>query len=113
MKIRSISHYVSQSLYGLSIMLTAVRWRAEAILIDSGATHWALLALLKLARMRIVGVLHETSRPSGYKPTRRLRRIFSRVGRMVLAAAQSTLRESELNHRLLDREACRPLTVKN
>jgi len=71
-----IRYHISQALYGISIMLTAVRWRADAVIVDSGTTHWALLGALKMVKIRVVGSLHNVPWPSGYKPRGRLRRIL-------------------------------------
>jgi len=69
-------YHISQALYGVSIMLTAVRWGADAVIVDSGTTHWALLGALKMAKIRVVGSLHNVPWPSGYKPRGRLKRIL-------------------------------------
>jgi len=71
-----IRYHIAQALYGISIMLTAVRWGADAVIVDSGTTHWALLGALKMAKIRVVGSLHNVPWPSGYKPSGRLKRIL-------------------------------------
>lgn len=63
-----IRYHLSQALYAASIMLTALRWRADALVVDSGTTHWALLGPLKLAGVRIVGSLHNVPWPNGCRP---------------------------------------------
>ena len=70
-----IRFHLSQALYGISIVLTALRWRADVVIADSGTTHWALLAPLKVLGIQVVGVLHNVSWPNGYKPTGRFKRI--------------------------------------
>ncbi len=71
-----VRYHISQALYAISIMLTALRWRADVVIIDSGTTHWALLAPLKLLRKNVVGVLHNVPWPSGYKPTQQFKQIL-------------------------------------
>ncbi len=69
-----IRYHLSQVLYGLSIISTAIAWRADAVLVDTGTTHWALFGLLKLARINVIGCLHNTIWPAGHKPTGRFKR---------------------------------------
>lgn len=71
-----IRYHLSQTLYALSIMLTALRWRADALIVDSGTTHWFLLGPLKLAGVRIVGSLHNVPWPNGYRPKGPLKRLL-------------------------------------
>jgi glycosyltransferase involved in cell wall biosynthesis len=71
-----IQYHVSQALYAVSIMLAALRWRADVVLVDSGTTHWVLLTPLKLAGKRVVGVLHNVPWPAGHKPTGMVKRII-------------------------------------
>jgi glycogen synthase len=73
---RGIWYHISQILYGLSIVSTAIRWRANFVLVDSGTTHWATLGALKLANVRVVGVLHNALWPAGHKPRRLTRRLI-------------------------------------
>jgi glycogen synthase len=67
-------YHLSQALYAISIMLSAIRWRADAVIVDSGTTHWALLAPLKLAGIKVIASLHNVPWPSGYKPTTLVKR---------------------------------------
>ena len=71
-----IQYHLSQALYAISIVATAVRWRADTAFVDSGTTHWLLLAPLKLAGIRIIGVLHNVPWPAGFKPTGLTQRLF-------------------------------------
>jgi glycogen(starch) synthase len=75
---RGIRYHASQSLYGLSIIFTAIRWRAHYVFVDSGTTHWAILALLRLANIRVGAVLHNVSWPAGHKPRKFARRVILR-----------------------------------
>jgi glycosyltransferase involved in cell wall biosynthesis len=60
--------HASQARYALSLVGTALRWRADVVIVDSGTTHWALLALLKPFRVRVIGCLHNVIWPVGYPP---------------------------------------------
>ncbi len=42
-----LRYHYSQIRHGLSLLRTARRWRADAIIADSGVTHWPLLVLFK------------------------------------------------------------------
>ena len=96
---RGIRYHISEALYAASIMWTALRWRADVLIVDSGTTHWALMAPLKLTGVRIVGMLHNVPWPSGYRPKRRLSRIlFATEGwfwRRVVSALISVSPECE------------------
>lgn len=72
-------YHLAQARYGLSLIASIVKWRADVAIVDSGTTHWACLAVLKLFGVRVIGSLHNAPWPNGYKP-REL------VKRMVLAA---------------------------
>jgi glycosyltransferase involved in cell wall biosynthesis len=74
-----VRYHVSQALHGLSLMASAMRWRADTVIVDSGSTHWILLALLKPFGIRVVGNLHNTLWPSGYPPTGLVHRIVLRT----------------------------------
>jgi glycogen synthase len=65
---QGLRYHVSQLLYGLSIMMTAIRWRAHVVFVDSGTTYWAVLAALRLANIRVGAVLHNVPWPAGHKP---------------------------------------------
>jgi glycosyltransferase involved in cell wall biosynthesis len=62
--------------HGLSIVRSALAWRADAAVVDSGTTHWALLGLLRLASIPVLGVLHNTPWPAGFPPQRARRRLI-------------------------------------
>lgn len=71
-----LRYHLAELRYGLFIVRTALRWRANIVLVDSGTTHWALLALLALARIPVIGVLHNTPWPAGHRPRRLVRRLI-------------------------------------
>lgn len=69
-----IRHHLSQLRYAGSLMATALRWRADVVIVSSGTTHWAFLSPLKLCGISIVGALHNSPWPKGHKPSRWTRR---------------------------------------
>jgi glycosyltransferase involved in cell wall biosynthesis len=64
-----LSYHLNQLLSGLSLIWSALRFGAHIVVADSGATHWFMLSLLKLARVRVVACLHNTLWPNGFFPT--------------------------------------------
>ena len=68
-------YHLSQIHYGLSIVRSAIRWRADAAIVDNGTTHWALLCVLRFAGIVVIGNLHNTVWPAGFKPRTPMRRI--------------------------------------
>jgi glycosyltransferase involved in cell wall biosynthesis len=70
-----IAYLASQILYGLSIVRTAIGWRANYVLVDSGTTYWAILAILRLFNIPVGAVLHNVPWPQGRKPRGLGRRI--------------------------------------
>jgi glycogen synthase len=74
-----IRHHLAQALYALSLLLTAVRFRANAAVLDSGTSHYFMLGLFKLAGIKIVIILHNTLWPTGFPPTRPVPRIIAKL----------------------------------
>ena len=69
-----LSYHLIQILSGLSLIGSALRFGVHVVVVDSGATHWFMLSLLKLARVRVVASIHNTFWPNGFLPTSGLRR---------------------------------------
>jgi len=67
--------HLNQIWYGLSIIVSALRFRASVLIVDSGTTHWFVLSLLALTRVRVVAGLHNVYWPSGYPPSGGVKRI--------------------------------------
>ncbi len=71
-----LGYHLAQLRYALSIIASAIRWRADAVIVDSGTTHWALLAPLKPLGVKVVGSLHNVSWPKGYRPSKPFKRFL-------------------------------------
>jgi glycosyltransferase involved in cell wall biosynthesis len=71
-----LKYHLSQALYGLSLIRTALRWRADVVVADSGTTHWVILGLLKPFGIRVVGNLHNVPWPSGFPPNKWVQRLI-------------------------------------
>jgi len=79
---RGLAYHAAEVRYGLSLVRSALAWRADALLVDSGTTHWWLLALLRPAGLPIVPVLHNSLWPEGYPPRRLARRLLLALDRL-------------------------------
>jgi glycosyltransferase involved in cell wall biosynthesis len=71
---QGLSYHLNQILSGLSLISSALRFGAHIVVVDSGATHWFMLSLLKLARVRVIASIHNTFWPNGFLPSSGLRR---------------------------------------
>ena len=60
--------HLNQIWYGLSIIASALRFRADVLVVDSGTTHWFVLSLLRLTRIRVVASLHNSYWACGFVP---------------------------------------------
>jgi glycogen(starch) synthase len=67
---RGALYHVSEILYGLGLLATAVRFRADVALMESGSTHAFVTSLFRLMGIRVIPVLHNTLWPHGFPPTR-------------------------------------------
>lgn len=72
---RGLRYHIKEFLYGLGLWATAVRYRTDVAVIDSGATYYFLAVLYRLMGIRIIGVLHNTLWPHGFPPTSLARRM--------------------------------------
>lgn len=74
-----VLYHLSELLYGLSLLVTAVRFKANVAVISSGTTHYFVLSLFRLFGIRVVTVLHNTLWPKGHPPTRLSQRIIAKL----------------------------------
>jgi glycosyltransferase involved in cell wall biosynthesis len=72
-----IFYHLSEICYGIGLLKTALRHRAEAAVLCSGTTHYFVMALFRLAGMQVIPVMHNTLWPSGSPPTRAMRFIMA------------------------------------
>ena len=73
------AYHLAQILYGLSLLRTAIGFRATVAVLNSGSSHYFVLGLFRLAGIKIVTVLHNTLWPSGFPPTRLVPRIIAKL----------------------------------
>jgi len=67
-------YHLSEILYGITLLATARRFRADLAVISSGTTHYFMLSLFRLCRIPVITVLHNTIWPKGHPPVRLVQR---------------------------------------
>lgn len=72
-------YHIAQAYYALSLLFTAVRFRADAAVLDSGTSHFFMLGLFKLVGIKIVIILHNTLWPTGFPPSRRVPQFIAKL----------------------------------
>jgi glycogen synthase len=76
---RGAMYHLAEVAYGLGLLATAVRFRADVAVIDSGATYYFVTALFRLFGIRVIPVLHNTLWAHGFPPTRPIPRAIQRL----------------------------------
>lgn len=71
-----IFYHLAEIRYGLGLLKTALRHRAEAAVLCSGTTHYFVMSLFRLAGMQVIPVMHNTLWPCGSPPTGALERFI-------------------------------------
>ncbi|HEX4073018.1 MAG TPA: glycosyltransferase family 4 protein [Planctomycetaceae bacterium] len=103
---RGLLFHWNQFLYGLSIMWSALRYRADVLIVDSGTTHWFVLSLLSLSRIRVVASLHNSYWASGFLPGGAIKRLIRTLdGQFWRHTADATLCVSPECQRQVERLA--------
>jgi len=74
-----LRRHISEMLYALSLLATAVRFRANWAFLHSGTTQFFAMSLFRLAGIRVVPILHNCLWPSGYPPTSFVQRLIARL----------------------------------
>lgn len=65
---KGIRYHLSQLSYGLRLMVSALAYKADAVIADSGATYYFLLSPLRLLGIHIIPCLHNAVWPTGFYP---------------------------------------------
>lgn len=75
-RVRSGARYhLGELAYGLGLITTALRFKADVALIDSGSAHFFVFALFRLFGIRVVPILHNSLWPSGFPPRKLIPRL--------------------------------------
>jgi glycosyltransferase involved in cell wall biosynthesis len=72
-----LQHHLGVVRYGFSILRRALRFRAQVVLIDSGTTHWIVLALFAIFRIPVIAVMFNALWAADYRPKRGVHRLIS------------------------------------
>ncbi len=75
-EVGGISFHVRQLRYALSLLRSAMRYKADLVIVDSGTTHWFSLILFRLMGVRVVASLHNVYWPLGYPPKKPVQKII-------------------------------------
>jgi glycosyltransferase involved in cell wall biosynthesis len=78
-KARGAMYHLAEIAYGLGLLATALRFRSDVAVLDSGVTHYFVTALFRLFGIRVIPALHNTLWPHGFPPTRRVPRAILRL----------------------------------
>jgi glycogen(starch) synthase len=76
---RGIWYHFGEIRYGLSLLATAVKFRADYAVIQSGSTHYFVLSVFRLFSIEVIPVLHNTLWPTGFRPKSFARRIVGKL----------------------------------
>lgn len=68
--LRGGGYHLGELVYGVGLLITALRFRADIVLVDSGVTHYFILFLFRLFGIKVIPILHNTLWPSGFPPKR-------------------------------------------
>ena len=71
--------HVVQLLYALSLLSSAIRFRASHAIVDSGTTHWFALFAFRLFRIELHANFHNVYWPAGHEPRGAAKRAILRL----------------------------------
>lgn len=76
---RGIWYHLGEIRYGLGLLATAVKFRADYAVIQSGSTHHFVLSLFRLFSIKVIPVLHNTLWPAGFRPGSFVQRVIGKL----------------------------------
>ena len=77
-----VFYHLAELIYGLHVVAAAVRFRADFAIVNEGVTHWFVLSLLSLFRIKLVPAIHCVLWPK-FKQPNRAQRVFNRLNRII------------------------------
>jgi glycosyltransferase involved in cell wall biosynthesis len=75
-----ILYHFAEIWYGLRLVATAIRFRADVAVVAEGTTYWFILLLLSLFRIKLIPSLHCVLWPK-YKPPAGRQRLINRLNK--------------------------------
>lgn len=88
-----IAYHFNQILYGLQIAVTALRWKADAVVVADGTTHWFVLSLLTYLGIAVVPSIHCVLWCK-YLPHKRIDRLVTALNRSLFSRSAAVLTAS-------------------
>lgn len=76
---KGVLYHLSQVVYGLKIVILALRHRPKYLDVTSGVTYWFMLSPLKLFGIKIIPHMHNCLWPPGFPPTGLIRQVLSKL----------------------------------
>ncbi|MBI4780978.1 MAG: glycosyltransferase family 4 protein [Oscillatoriophycideae cyanobacterium NC_groundwater_1537_Pr4_S-0.65um_50_18] len=73
-------YHIGQTIHGLRLISSAIRFRANVAVVDTGSTHWFILSILSWMGIRVIPSLHCTLWRQ-YEPQRRIEQAILRLNR--------------------------------
>ena len=60
--------HASQFVYAMRLLLSAIQFRANVVVVDSGTTHWFFLTAFRVFGIKVIPLLHNALWPKGFRP---------------------------------------------
>lgn len=73
---RGIFYHLSEIRYGVGLFITALRYRAQVAVLNSGSTYFFVMSLFRLAGMQVIPVMHNALWPRGSLPRKTSKRLI-------------------------------------
>lgn len=73
---RGLQYHIKELRYALSLLRSALSYKADIAIVDSGTTHWFFLTLFKLFGIKVVADMHNVYWPAGYPPKTTIKRLI-------------------------------------
>lgn len=67
--VHGIKYHILELVYGLGLVKTAVRFKSDYAVLQSGSMHYFVMSLFRLFGIRVIPIMHNTLWPAGYPPT--------------------------------------------
>jgi glycogen(starch) synthase len=63
-----LKYHIMEILYGLGLIKTAVQFRSNYAVLQSGSTHYFVMSLFRLFGIKVIPIMHNTLWPAGFPP---------------------------------------------
>ena len=93
-KASGIIYHLGQILYGLRLIISAIRWQTDVAVVADGTTHWFVLSLLNILGIKVIPSLHCVIWFK-YLPRRKSEQFITRLNRRLFSKSASVLAVSK------------------